>query len=370
MKSKNIKHIEGLDHLRAFAAVLVLLYHGTQLFYWWLKYQGDYAPGRWIEAKGIFTAYLVEGHTAVALFMVLSGFIFTVGTLGSDIEYFKFLKNRFLRTYPLFLLLIFVAVYSSPKSFAFVPFLQTVLFMGNSEGALMINPYTTMFWTIAVEWQFYLIFPFLLCFLNKYGVKYLVGLIVLALTFRLIVYAQGGLVRDMSYFTILGRLDQFLIGMLLAVFYKSRYSSVNKLWLGLFPVMIIAIGALLYDLNKAGGWPTESLYKVFWPIIEGAAWSVFILSYLSVSRYLPKPLSKCLDFIGKISYSTYLLHFIVIVIVIKKAWFIDIDAGGFLVDSLVTAVLVVLPITFVLSTLTFYLIEQPFLSLRVKYKKP
>ncbi|MFT7638671.1 MAG: peptidoglycan/LPS O-acetylase OafA/YrhL, partial [Pirellulaceae bacterium] len=110
MKSSNIKYLPAVDHLRGYAALLIILYHGVQLFTNTAKYGAPLATGERLHTGNFWYSFLLEGHTAVALFMVLSGFIFTFGCLGKEIKTGGFLWNRFVRTYPLFLLLIFTGI--------------------------------------------------------------------------------------------------------------------------------------------------------------------------------------------------------------------------------------------------------------------
>jgi uncharacterized membrane protein len=68
--SKNRGYIAEIDQLRAMAAMLVLPYHGFQLF----------NPNVGITTASPILAIIVEGHSGVGLFIVLSGFILTLGS--------------------------------------------------------------------------------------------------------------------------------------------------------------------------------------------------------------------------------------------------------------------------------------------------
>jgi len=84
MLSYNTEYYPRLDHLRFFAAMIVVIGHSLSLPF-------------------------NIGHSGVTLFFVLSGFIFTLITNGGEkkIDYKKFIYNRILRIYPLFIFLSF-----------------------------------------------------------------------------------------------------------------------------------------------------------------------------------------------------------------------------------------------------------------------
>ena len=66
------------------------------------------------------SAVIMEGYAAGALFLVLIGFIFIPGLIGQELRYFKFLKHRFLWTYPLFFVSKPLGVFFSPDRLLFV----------------------------------------------------------------------------------------------------------------------------------------------------------------------------------------------------------------------------------------------------------
>lgn len=101
MKSTSGAHFIALDHVRALAAFCVFVWHFTHASSGY-PVSFDYVPA-------IFPfAILDEGHTGVALFMTLSGYLFAKLLNGKTIDYKAFLWNRVLRLFPLLAVIIFV----------------------------------------------------------------------------------------------------------------------------------------------------------------------------------------------------------------------------------------------------------------------
>jgi peptidoglycan/LPS O-acetylase OafA/YrhL len=366
VKSVNIKYLPGIDHLRAFAAILIILYHGSQLFSYQELYGRLFAPDHWASTHNPIVAIIVEGHTAVGLFMVLSGFIFTYGALGSQIDYKSFIKNRLLRIYPLFIFLIVLGIYIYPKNFSFTGLAQTLFCLANLQGSLILGPLSAMFWAVAVEFQFYLIFPFLMNFMEKRGVKILINLIVIAILFRGIAVALGADILNITYWSIVGRIDQFIIGILAAKLFTQVKPFVLKI---LFLPSIVLVGFMLLGFNKLGGQPVVAYWKIIWHTVEGLVWGLFALSYISVFHSANNLFSKVITKIGEMSFSLYLLHFTVLYILVDKGLYFSFGHGPF-VNALLNTITLVLPITLVISVLTYNTIEKSFLGLRVRYLKP
>jgi peptidoglycan/LPS O-acetylase OafA/YrhL len=367
MKSINTDYIKGIDHLRCFAAILILLYHSFQLVSTFLISGKAFAFDDWLKLSNPLYALIVEGHIAVALFMVMSGFILTYGFLDKAFKYKDFITNRILRIYPLFIVLIFLGMAVYPQNFSFIALTQTIMFFSNMEGSLNLGPISGIFWTISVEFQFYLIFPFLITILNKEnGYKKIMLMIVAMVVFRTIGCLLGGKPTNLSYWFIIGRIDQFLIGMLTAYLYKKNIiiTPNYKKWFLLSLLMIILS---LFIFNKAGGMPAEHSWKIYWVTFEGLLCAAFILSYINIcDNMVNSIISRAFCYIGSISYSIYLLHFLVIDIFIKHNYLLRFNINTYKLIILNSLVLIV-PAVILLSSLTYYAIEKPFLGLRRKY---
>jgi peptidoglycan/LPS O-acetylase OafA/YrhL len=367
MRSVNIKYVAGVDHLRGFAATLILFYHGFQFYTHNLVHggYGGFADAEWPKTTNPLVALVVEGYSSVSLFMVLSGFIFTYGALGKSIVYKNFFVNRLWRIFPLLIFMEVGGIAVFPKAYSFLGFSQILLFQGNFPGAPAFGAFTLMVWAIAVEFQFYLVFPFLLRFYERYGVRYLFGVWAVCVMLRILGYLLEGATRDVAYFSIIGRMDQFVFGMLAAIVFV-RYRRVAEGLKYAFPLSVALVLGWMVYFNQIGGYPVPGKRWIIWPSVDGFVWAFFLVSYLPLSRYVPRLISRVIGFMGECSFSVYLLHFLVLTILIVKKQVIHFPTDAY-TGALLNSTLVLLPITYALSALTYLVIEKPFLDLRRSY---
>ena len=85
MRSKNIEYIAGVDHIRAFASLLVVFHHS-----FWLIHRKHDPPGlsneTWIVTDTPLWSLAIETHIVVTMFFVLSGFMFSLVGAGREIK--------------------------------------------------------------------------------------------------------------------------------------------------------------------------------------------------------------------------------------------------------------------------------------------
>lgn len=367
MRSPNIRYFPAVDHLRAYAALLIVFYHGLHLYSHRWRFGSAFGIEHWLQPSNPLLAALAEGHTAVALFMVLSGFILTYGSLDATVEWRGFVRNRLLRTYPLFLLLVVAGVAASPATFDLRAFAQTVLGMANLPGALVAPPFTSMLWTIAIEWQFYLLFPLLLLVLKVGWTRTLLGMLAVLLLFRGFAVLAGGNAREIGYLTILGRLDQFLVGMWAAWLFRAQPLSRAQGGMLAGSSLVVAVLAL-WGFNAVGGWPTAPAWKIAWPTLEAVLWAGFIIGYVDLANTAKGLWSRAVARIGEVSYSIYLVHYMVIDTLLRLGW-ARAFTGRPVVDALLNTLLFALPATLAISALTYRWVELPFLRLRGRYHR-
>src|SRR5690349_9296984 len=109
--SLNIPYLAPIDHLRALAALLVVAYHATHLVQ--TVPSLPFGITAWQQFNNPLMLLIYEGYSGVSLFFVISGFLFTYAAQGR-VEFRKgdFWWNRFVRIYPMFFFMVFMAVAS------------------------------------------------------------------------------------------------------------------------------------------------------------------------------------------------------------------------------------------------------------------
>jgi peptidoglycan/LPS O-acetylase OafA/YrhL len=380
MRSLNIKYIPELDQLRGLAALLVLYFHTIA---------GSAVAGHYLGVTGstsipvvdnVVELVIANGFTGVALFFVISGFLFTWGALQtSHFDWKKFYTNRFLRIYPLYTLMLLAVFSLGRRELPFGQLLQSLAGFGNlipGHGYFDI-----VLWTISVELQFYMLFPFLISLLKRKGVLFIWGLIAVMIMFRLVARMDNLPINDAVYWTLFGRIDQVLIGMALAWYVHHRgwlradgmvkvgahkLMASAKLAAGLVGVSVIMLG-LLWLYTKVGWKYGESYLQVVWPTLEALVWAAFGIFYVGLAMLHRSWFFKPIQFIGMISFSLYLLHY-PIVKAFEQNPKLLIDIPGHLVTSgVLSATLEILPVSIMASLLTYYVIERPPLDLRKQY---
>ncbi len=353
MRSSSGVHYIALDHVRAFAVLLVIAWHFTH------GTNGYPVPFRYVPSLFPF-ALFDEGHTGVALFMTLSGYLFALLLAGKSIGYLTFLRNRILRLLPILLVVIILRG------------IGIFLSGGNVWPYIFSIPYGIIFpilpnggWSITVEFHYYVILPFFLWMLRKNKFLPLV-LVISAIGLRLYFFQTKGEVQSLAYWTIVGHIDQFALGML-TYHFRSYFTRKHALVLS-----IIAGFSLFYWYFDAKGgfyqfpsYPSSSSLWIVIPTIEGLAYAIGIAWYETSFLHSTKGISKFIGLIGEYSYSIYLIHFFLIFYVANLVNRKIMDISNFYLACIwaVGFLLFMMPIGY----LSYRFIESPFLRLRKRY---
>lgn len=183
-------HFPGLNALRFYAALSVVVYHSQVDF---AELHPHPSSLRWLQTL------VLHGYDSVILFFVLSGFLIaslaiheqrSTGTLAVG----RFYVRRALRIWPLYYGLLFVGLFAIPSLIGPLPAYHPrvtgaqvalmVLLLPNWAGLPMIVAHL---WSLGVEEQFYALYP-VLARLRRWIVPLLVGLILLKLVVSVIAY--------------------------------------------------------------------------------------------------------------------------------------------------------------------------------------
>jgi peptidoglycan/LPS O-acetylase OafA/YrhL len=354
MRSSTGVHFVALDHVRAVAAFMVFAWHFT--------HGSNGYPVPFNALPAVFPLVVLdEGHTGVALFMTLSGYLFAKLLDGKAVAYGAFLWNRALRLLPLLLLVILIVGARRWVSG------ETLLPYARSVIAGVVRPtLPNGGWSITVEFHFYLILPLFLWLVRR-SVWLPLAIVAAAIFLRVWLFLERGEVQSLAYLTIVGRIDQFVLGML-AFHYRALLTRRHL-------SAVIALGALtafywwfdaqggFYQLG--GGYPSRSALWIVMPTIEGLCYACAIGWY--ETSFVPghSRLSRFVGKIGEYSYSMYLLHFFVVFDAAKFVHTYLMDQSNFYVACAWAAVcfIALLPV----CHLSFRYVEMPFLRLRRPY---
>ena len=353
-------YFSRLDHLRFYAASLLVFHH--------FRVDIIARPEAIDSLSSVAHLWIYGGSTGVSLFLVLSGFLFCIITDAGKrkINYFGFIKNRILRVFPLLILLFSIVITISRSTSTPMDILRLLTLQLNTGHPMTgwgheyfpVGP----IWTIAVEFQFYLLFPFLVVILNTCGVKNMFGLVFLMILVKLLITAFSGIEMYYNlYQTITGRLDQFIIGMILGYYYINRtfsFMEEKKIYSILLLVVAFFLLSLFIYKFKIG-----YFYNTLGFTIEAILWSCVLLGYITMPIKMPVFLDQLLSQLGALSYSIYLLHLPVGIVLIRSLASFDITF-----PSSVGHIVIVPVILFSFVTYTF--LEKPFLLMKSKYLQP
>ena len=257
---------------------------------------------------------LFNGFLGVDAFFVISGFL--MGTLYRDIKSLDYYKRRFLRLYPS--LIITIVFFVLAGVFVLQPFELEQLTSQALAGLFGISniaywsqdsyfqpdrfrPLLNL-WSLGVEIQFYLIFPFLL-YLSKKKKYILPILTIVSFTFNVLLLQIS---PKTSFFMLPSRLWEFLIGMMIVNFQFPTFSEGKKRLITLFSGMFYTLAFVIPVDSNSTNWLTghpglNALVIVF---------SIAVLLKLKIAnKWFAFRLGKILEKIGNLSYEIYLIHF-------------------------------------------------------------
>lgn len=321
------KRITQLDSLRGLAALTVVMHHffiSTNVFNG-STYYDTYLIVKCLKYTPLSIIY--AGHEAVILFFILSGFVLSLPYLNDKKQsYSTFLIKRLCRLYIPCIISVLLAILAKECfyrghfttlnswtnsmwtcKFSLSNIINHILLLKDFDVAHGYNP---ILWSLIIEIRISLIFP-LLVIVTKKVKPVIIGIICfifIVLSIELQKYFNMDSLSN--YFATFYYIPMFIIGILLAK-YKGLLINYCKKITGVFKYMVFIIGLCFYIYPNILP-DLKLLHKcVFNDYFTGFGSCIFIivsLSWIKISNLLSK---KSMVYLGKISFSLYLFHFIV-----------------------------------------------------------
>lgn len=325
-EKKSNKHVFIIDSLRGVAALMVCFYHFA------------YANSAFLSDENILKSISKYGFLGVEIFFVISGFIICYSLSLSSYTYSKtltFFKKRITRLEPPYLVSILLALslgYLSTLSSYYkgIPFEIDLLRLFLHIGYLVeffdkswLNP---VYWTLAIEFQFYILIALFFPLIEKKRLISRIGIILISLI-SLFISNESLVIHYLPF---------FVIGIYTYYYYQAKISFTE--FISTLSLMAVVI-----------------FYKFEWYyILASIIPSLLILLY-------PLMKLKVLTYIGSISYSLYLIH------TIFGRRIINLCSNFVESDLLRTSIVFITIIICIgISSILYFTIEKPSIKLSKK----
>lgn len=282
----------AIDGIRWYAAFIVFFVHASNPVAALLKtlpvIHHEEPPEFALRAFEIIS----RGQFGVDVFFIISGFLMgrIIASRGDSFSYSAFIRSRFVRIYPAFLVSYLICVAYFPQQYGWpltaYNFFGGFLFL-NALPALNVFGYNYVSWSLGYEFAFYLIIPIVFLF-RRYPIKYVAtGTLVLAL-----------LVIQSPVF----RMQGLLIGFFISAWSDDELKRVAAR-IPLWPTLVIYGAIVVLYRSRA----LDLELPFYEPFIVAA--SVLFVKVAFDDNFLNRFFSKApLRILGTISYSFYLIH--------------------------------------------------------------
>jgi peptidoglycan/LPS O-acetylase OafA/YrhL len=350
LKPLSGKYYIALDHVRAVACFTVFTWHFVNV---------RYAPEYNTPVPFFPLSFISEGHTGVGIFMTLSAYLFAKMLDGKRIDYKAFIWSRFIRLAPLLsIVILYIGLTEYLPNGNIVSYVETII------SGLVQPVLPNGGWSVTTEFHFYLLLPFLLLLTKRS--KYTLGFVLIAtIALRIFLHQKYGEIQSLSYFTIVGRIDQFILG-IMAYQFREYFTKKHRL-----VTCIGLIFAFLYwQFDMLGGfyhnpsYPSPSPLWIYMPTLEGIGYGSIIAWYDNSFQHSTGRFSRFIAAIGTYSYSIYLLQFFFFrMLSVTINSYIDLSNIHI---ALLASILAFLPMILI-GYLSYRFIETPFFRFRIKY---
>lgn len=370
LSSKKNIYFENLDALRFLCFLVVFFYHSFHTQSESLKSSVIYI----LVKNNLF----VNGNLGVNFFFVLSGFLITYllieeKKINSQISLRQFWVRRVLRIWPLFYLSVFFGFYifpllktlfgQTPNETASVWFYIT--FLNNFDFISKGLPDASILgvlWSVAIEEQFYFIWPIILYLLpiNRYWIAFS-SVIIISWVFR--ACNDTPLVHEYHTLSCIGDMAIGAMGAWLIQVnakFKLLFKQLKKPYILATYVLFLLIFFFREYLQQ-----TYHIRIFERSLIAGVMLIIILEQNYSKRSFFKLSQFKKMSRLGIISYGLYSLHFVGILVtttILKK---LGLDQN--LWEILILQTAIALTITIIISHVSYKYYEKPFLTFKKKF---
>jgi peptidoglycan/LPS O-acetylase OafA/YrhL len=372
----------SLNGLRFIAAFVVIIHHLEQIK---LFFGLPSLFFKWHFIK-------IVGELGVTLFFTMSGFLITYLLLAEKERFGtifvkEFYIRRVLRIWPLYYLVIILGLFVLPHiSFFDIPvytegvhykfgtkvLFYAILFPNVVANLYAYMPFIAQAWSIGIEEQFYLMWPWIVKWSNRY-LTVLIGIVFFMLLITNILYFFADHSPDISHTSL-----------------KTKVITLAYKFFSLMRISCMAIGGIgayfLFNLNMKVLRPLFApftqigtllavLVMMFMgfevPFVNHEFYALFFIVLILNLSSNPKTLFhlefKWLDYMGKISYSIYMWHGVAIIFGLHVARFFNHNLDDAL--SNIVYYSVTFALTFLMSSASYEWFEMRFLKFKHLFAK-
>lgn len=358
--------LPGLNGIRAIAAIGVMFSHINHS----LKrdYNIDNVSLFGFKDNGQAKSWVLGEH-GVTMFFVLSGFLITYLLIKEinktdTINIKSFYIRRALRIWPLYYLYLFITILIV---YLFIHYelgqyiWYYVFFMANVPFALD-QSFTAInhLWSIGVEEQFYLFWPFLFLFFYKkrFFKHFLLGLILLQFFVRIFLWYKYPF-STAALFSVINRFDCMMLGGLGAILYleKSKIIElIDSFWIQLLSWIII--GLMFFNA-----------FHFFNSILETFSVSLItviaIIGQINLKNKIVNLEIPILSYLGKLSFGIYVYH--PLIMLLYSQLFKQLDLNVNEMTLAISCFILIFVTTIMVAHLSYYKFEKKFLKLKTKF---
>jgi len=345
-----LNKLKYIDALRGVAVLLVVITHCGQFG------TNDYGY--------ILTTTISKAEYGVQLFFIISAFTlflsFNYRSSKEKSPHINFFIRRFFRIAPMFYLAIFYYLTVNNtwlEKFSISPQgdILANLFFIHGLNPYWINKVVPGGWSVGIEVLFYLLIPLLFRFIKNINAAILFFLFSLIIQFTLNYYLikhplipEGDIWQRFLYWYLPNQLPVFALGIILFQLLKGGEEHIKPVLI--FLIFIILMIQFWFNI---GFIPNFIFISIAFTILT------YSLAKLPVV-FLVNPI---FTYLGKISYSVYLIHFAVLELMIKFGLSDILKDGNHNTINLLLRIGVALAISAIISSLTYYFIENIFIKL-------